>query len=511
MKTTIQLAAAALALSCTQEPTAYVPPPPHPPPPPAPAPIDGVWDWTETTSTGCRSSGSYRFLQDGSTFSGSWTQGGNACAGVSYDWQGLVSNGIMRGTKLIFRTDAYGSGICNYAGDVSGNPPSAIDGDLQCGLATGTWHAHPAGPVAAITIEPSALLAVRGWPTRALSALLSGAAGERLFYRSITWSSDPQAVATVSDSGRVTGGGLGTATVTATAGQAHGHATVTVFPIDSFPITFDGVGGVEVISADGSVRAALIPSGFLEPAWSPDGTRLALTQADSWFGCSIYTVRGDGSKRVRLTESYYCDHSPGWSPDGTKIAFASGDVMCFDDCRVRIYVVNVDGPSFVPRLVPLLGTGSGWNDRPSWSPDGTKIAFESWDWLTADYDIYVMNADGSGAMNLTHNPGLDTEPTWSPDGTLAFVRDGDIWVMNADGSGATNLTANLGFESNPAWSPDGSKILFVSAPQNSCWSPDPTCYHLNSDLYVMNRDGSGVQRLTTGAYVVAHPVFRPGA
>jgi len=73
----------------------------------------------------------------------------------------------------------------------------------------------------------------------------------------------------------------------------------------------------------------------------------------------------------------------------------------------------------------------------------------------------------------------------------------------------TNLTANLGFESNPAWSPDGSKILFVSSLHNWCLYPDPTCYHLDAALYVMSRDGSGVQRLTAGDYYVAHPAYRP--
>ena len=504
----MQFAAAAFALSCTRDPTAYQPPP-LPPPPPPPANIYGVWDYAETTSDGCTNVGSYRFVQDRSSFAGSFAQEGNACSGTSgYDFQGLVIDGRLNETKLIFRSDFFGS-ICNYGGEVSGTPPSAIVGSLQCASTTGTWHAHPAGPVAAITVEPAALMVVRGWP-RPLKALLRGAAGERLFYRSVTWSSDSRAVATVSDSGLVTGAGLGTTTVTATAGQANGPATVTVFPIDSFPIAFDGPGGVEVMAADASVRSVLIPSGFLEPAWSPDGTRLALTRADNWFGCSIYTVGADGSRSVRLTESYYCDHSPAWSPDGRKIAFGSGDLMCFDDCRVRIYVVNVDSYSTVPLLVPLLGTGSGWNTRPSWSPDGSKIAFESWDGGLSHSDIYVMNADGSGAVNLTNNPGFNTEPAWSRDRMLAFVRNGDIWVMNADGSGATNLTANLEFESNPAWSPDGTKILFVSSAQNWCLYPDPTCYHLNSNLYVMNRDGSGVQRLPAGEFFVAHPVFRPG-
>jgi len=500
----IHLAALTFALSCAWEPTASVPPPPPPPPPPpAPANINGVWDWAETTSAGCRSAGSYRFVQTRLTFRGTFAQAGDACSGVSYDWQGLVTDGVIRDTTLGFSVSAFGFSSCNYSGDVSGSPPSAIAGALLCGQTTGTWHAHPAGPVAAITVEPADPLLVRGW-ARPLTAFLRGAAGERLFYRSVTWSSDSRTVATVSDSGLLTGAGLGATTVTASAGEAHGQVTVTVSSIANFPIVFNGMGGIEVMAADASQRTVLIPNGFIEPAWSRDGVRLALTRADDFFGCSIYTVYADGSRMLRLTESYGCDHSPAWSPDGTKIVFASGDLMCFDDCRVSIYVASVDGSS----VVPLAGTGSGWNTRPSWSPDGTRIAFERWDWSTVDADIYVMNADGSGAVNLTNQPGFDTEPAWAPDGTLAFVRNGDIWVMNADGSGATNLTANLGFESNPAWSPDGSKILFVSSVHNWCLYPDPTCYHLDAALYVMNRDGSGVQRLTAGDYYVAHPAYR---
>jgi len=91
------------------------------------------------------------------------------------------------------------------------------------------------------------------------------------------------------------------------------------------------------------------------------------------------------------------------------------------------------------------------------SPDGTRIAFQSN--RDGNYEIYVMDADGSNQTNLTNNPADDMFPVWSPDGTkIAFMsnRDGnwEIYVMNADGSNQTNLTNNIGDDMYPMWSPD---------------------------------------------------------
>jgi TolB protein len=140
-----------------------------------------------------------------------------------------------------------------------------------------------------------------------------------------------------------------------------------------------------------------------------------------------------------------------------KIAFTSNR-----DGNFEIYVMNSDGSGET-----RLTIGAASEDSPAWSPDGNKIAFVSD--RDGNREIYVMNADGSGEKRLTNNPAVDDSPAWSPDGTkIAYNsnRDGntEIYVMNAaDGSGQTRMThatnpANTFYY--PSWSPDGTKITF---------------------------------------------------
>ncbi len=167
-------------------------------------------------------------------------------------------------------------------------------------------------------------------------------------------------------------------------------------------------------------------------------------------------------------------------PLSGKIAFSSNR-----DGNYEIYVMNADGSGQTN-----LTNNSAYDNRPAWSPDGTKIAFTR---NSNGFDeIYVMKADGSEQINLTNNPTAnDYRPTWSPDGTkIAFVSDRDsatgdeIYVMNANGSGQTRLTNNPAVDDWPAWSPNGSKIAFTSDRDG------------NDEVYIMNTDGSGQTNLT---------------
>ena len=119
------------------------------------------------------------------------------------------------------------------------------------------------------------------------------------------------------------------------------------------------------------------------------------------------------------------------------------------------------------------------NDRgPTWSPDGSKIAF-----YTIDYDIFSINADGTGATNLTNSAEPEMQPAWSPDGSkIAFARHTggkyEIFVMNANGSGQTSLTAASNSSMAPAWSLDGRYIAFERSVSTY------------TEVFVMNADGT---------------------
>ena len=348
---------------------------------------------------------------------------------------------------------------------------------------------------------------------------------------------------------------------------------------------------IYVMNADGSgqTRLTFNSAHNEKPAWSPDGSRIAFTSTRDG-NQEIYVMDADGSPQTRLTNNTGYDDSPAWSPfladttpptaptglskispdnnplpafkwvaatdagsgvasyevqmdsgswtnignkftyvqptvlskathtfavrakdavgntgaaaslsfnvsvtadlANTKIAFHSNR-----DGNYEVYVMNADGSSQT-----RLTNNPAYDGDPAWSPDGSRITFQSN--RDGNYEIYVMNADGSGQARLTTNPAHDSWPAWSPDGSkIAFRsnRDGnfEIYVMNADGSGQTRLTNNPALDEGPAWSPDGSKIAFTSSRDG------------NPEIYVMNADGSGQARLTTNPANNSWPVWSP--
>jgi len=178
----------------------------------------------------------------------------------------------------------------------------------------------------------------------------------------------------------------------------------------------------------------------------------------------IYLMNGDGSNVTRLTYSGANDDYPRWSPDGTKILFQS-DRDHPDTGYNDIYVMNSDGSG-----VTHLTTDANDDSMASWSPDGSKIVFQSFR-NGANYQIYSMNADGSTQACLTNTSSSDIEPSWSPNGAkIAFASDRDhagtssVYVMNSNGTGQQRLTfSGATFDDRqPCWSRDGAKIAFVS-------------------------------------------------
>lgn len=162
--------------------------------------------------------------------------------------------------------------------------------------------------------------------------------------------------------------------------------------------------------------------------------------------------------------------TPTPNPNMSRIAFVSEREGNWD-----IYLMNADGSD-----VRNITKNAALDGHPSWSPDGSRLMFYSD--RDGDRDIYVMNTDGSNVVQLTDDPGADHSPAWSPDGArVAFISDRDgrssLWLMNADGSEPENLSPRAPNARWPDWSPDGSLIavvsdkhLFYMDPDNSVWA-----------------------------------------
>ena len=207
----------------------------------------------------------------------------------------------------------------------------------------------------------------------------------------------------------------------------------------------------------------------------------------------IYRVNPDGGEAVDLTSGNgFSEERPNVSADGQHVVFQS-----FRDEGWNIFSMNADGSNQVD-VTNTKNADSVINFEPTWSPDGTKIAFMR---QTAnageEQDIWVADANGANPTNLTHTAGIsETSPEFSPDGTKIVYVSGDnnddIWVMNANGSGQTELTETSPPVQNlaPTWSPDGAKIAFSTLEA-------PTA--AENGLHVMNANGSSKTPLLDGA------------
>jgi Tol biopolymer transport system component len=229
----------------------------------------------------------------------------------------------------------------------------------------------------------------------------------------------------------------------------------------------------------------------------PGSNGLIAFASDRDGNFEIYVMNPDGTNQANITNNFADDTHPSWAPDGSRIAFSSNR-----DGNSEIYVVNADGSN----LSRITDRTSATDISPVWSPDGLRIAFASFDCCPAgaNYDIWVMNADGTDQVNITNHPAEDIYPAWQPGGaTIAFQtnRDGnaEIYSMSPDGTGLANLTNSSSFEEQPDWSPDGSMIAFAT---------DRAAIGFGVDVYLMNSIGGGVMPVT-GTHADSMPSWSP--
>lgn len=222
----------------------------------------------------------------------------------------------------------------------------------------------------------------------------------------------------------------------------------------------------------------------IQPAVSPNGKKIAFAKTrfilSSVFGnhysYELYMMNIDGTEVQKLSSypqfngkdsvsDLIYEGDPTWSPDGSKLAFISNRHTFKSGNRnydnEEIYILD-----FATNEITKLTTSSGYIEHPTWSPDGKEIAFMSN--RTGTWNIFVINSDGSGKpINITNNKFSNRFPAWSPvEDKIVFHSDRDgnveLYTMKSDGSEVSRLTNNPATDASASWSPDGKWIAFFS-------------------------------------------------
>jgi dipeptidyl aminopeptidase/acylaminoacyl peptidase len=285
------------------------------------------------------------------------------------------------------------------------------------------------------------------------------------------------------------------------------------------------------------------------PQWSPDGKWIAFTvtewnRKEDRRDSHIYLVATEGGPPIKLTNGERGESQPAWSPDGTRLAFlASRDVPAVGapatGARYQVWLINAHGGEAEKLTDEEVGV-----TQFRWSPDGKQIAYvvrdtpqdkaerdkrkkDKFDAIVVDSDfiythLWAINVADKKKRRVTEGKFTVSDPQWSPDGReIAFVggrigaqessftdigedRNTDIYVVTATGGQARQLTTNPGPDEAPRWSRDGRRLAYVA-------SDDPMSWAEKSDLMLLNAPG-GPPRNLTGAYedtVTGQPRWSP--
>jgi TolB protein len=246
-----------------------------------------------------------------------------------------------------------------------------------------------------------------------------------------------------------------------------------------------GVNDIYTMDADGKHETRLTnnTTDDAAPVWSPQGNNIAFISDRRGNGYEVYLMNADGSNQRPLrADSPVYAIAAAWSPDGTRLSYESDN---------NVYIIEATAPgggdsTAAPVNVSADKAVGSKDSEASWSPGGKLVLRNSLD-CGGCSDLYTVNADGSGRAQLTSGPGFDATPRWSPSGDfVAYEADrGDgraLYVIDAQGIGPeVKLSGVVGSLGAPTWCPDGSRLAFTS-------SAGP--------VYAVNTDGSGLMMLS---------------
>ena len=379
---------------------------------------------------------------------------------------------------------------------------------IRAGTAAMTAETEGKTATAQVTVSavPVATVDVSGLPAlletgdqHALTVTLKDAAGQVLEGRAVTWATNKAAIATVSETGVVVARGAGQVTITATSEGKSASTTTTIEAPPSADLIYQRTdprsNELFVLGFGPGAAPTRLNAGSVshQPTVSADGSRIAfyvsMVAQNGEVVEDIFAVDRVGTNMKRVTTTPGVDNAPAWAPvPGVNlIAYHRIDPQAG---RSDIWVMNADGSNARNLTADLSKDVS--RGEPAWSPDGQWIAF-SQSRATAGPgrgSIWIMRADGTAKRQVTLHPdnGFDLHPSWSPDGQrIAFQRGGIAIVTVA--TGEVNYLELPGTAATPSWSPDGRHIAFAwrpSEPGSGTWQ-----------LYTVRPDGTGMRHRTS--------------
>lgn len=288
-----------------------------------------------------------------------------------------------------------------------------------------------------------------------------------------------------------------------------GSGKIAFTRIQNTSVQGETLANIYVINVDGSNPTPITNNTFpdvvlQESKWSPDGSRILYTRAQDvseildeelFWKAELFVMNSDGTNVQKISpvlqsieninlENRIRDFQGDWSPDEKVIAFSSNRHSMLGQDEFEIYLLYLD-----THEVEQLTSGPGYSLHPSWSPDGTKIAFMSD--RDNDWEIYIMNSDGSDVRQITKNQFSDRYPSWSHDGSRIVFhsdRDGNIelFTIFVDDFTETRITTNPATDASGQWSPDDNWIAFLSDREG------------DEALYIMKSDGTSIYKLYNG-------------